>query len=246
MSTLSRRSLLTAAALAPMMNLEAPVTALSTASKPAVFFSPHQDDEILSMGSALVEHVNAGRDTHVVLMGRGDGTVVRTRDMPPLLGYTPTPFHMGSVRDREFRCTVDRLGARAHVGPYEERLPEKGFTVQDCMDLVRAWVARFPGADVKTHSPYGSNPDHRAAGEAVRQLHLNGELPYAPRYYVSPWDRGRMWLPSTRRTIRTMPSGAQHFYRHVDLAQEMWGVGYKSVPRYFDAHAANPSSWWHS
>lgn len=41
-----------------------------------LFFSPHQDDEILSMGSAIIEHVEKS-DTHVILCTDGSKSVIR-------------------------------------------------------------------------------------------------------------------------------------------------------------------------
>lgn len=47
---------------------------VSAAGKVAIFYSPHADDETLSMGMAIAEHVAAGFDVHVVLMSYGENT----------------------------------------------------------------------------------------------------------------------------------------------------------------------------
>lgn len=38
---------------------------------PAIFYTPHQDDEILGMGASISEHVRAGRAVYVVLLTNG-------------------------------------------------------------------------------------------------------------------------------------------------------------------------------
>lgn len=63
---------------------------------PAVFVSPHQDDELLSMGAAIMEHVALGRDVRVLLIGRGNKSAVRTSQaLFELIGYVPTEAEFG-------------------------------------------------------------------------------------------------------------------------------------------------------
>lgn len=44
---------------------------------PAVFLTPHPDDETLSMGAAIAYHVERGRDVHVVSVARGESSGAR-------------------------------------------------------------------------------------------------------------------------------------------------------------------------
>jgi hypothetical protein len=41
---------------------------------PAIFYSPHQDDETISMGASIAEHVRKGRPVYVVLFTNGAGS----------------------------------------------------------------------------------------------------------------------------------------------------------------------------
>lgn len=38
---------------------------------PAIFYTPHQDDESLGMAGAIVEHIEAGRPVFLVLLTDG-------------------------------------------------------------------------------------------------------------------------------------------------------------------------------
>lgn len=38
---------------------------------PAIFYSPHQDDEAIAMGGAIYEHVSVGRPVYLVLLTNG-------------------------------------------------------------------------------------------------------------------------------------------------------------------------------
>ena len=41
-------------------------------STPAIYYSPHQDDETIGMGASIAEQVRLGRPVYVVLLSRGD------------------------------------------------------------------------------------------------------------------------------------------------------------------------------
>jgi LmbE family N-acetylglucosaminyl deacetylase len=43
----------------------------------SLFFSPHQDDELLSMGVDIVNHIQAGDEVHVILCTDGRNSTVR-------------------------------------------------------------------------------------------------------------------------------------------------------------------------
>ncbi|MFI8461567.1 hypothetical protein [Kitasatospora sp. NPDC085464] len=61
----SRRQLLTAGALAGVTVLGTGLGAgkASAAAPPAIFYSPHQDDEALGLAGSILEHKAAGRCT---------------------------------------------------------------------------------------------------------------------------------------------------------------------------------------
>ncbi|MEV7601242.1 PIG-L family deacetylase [Kitasatospora sp. NPDC089797] len=71
---LSRRRLLTAGAMAGATLLGTGLTGgkASAASKPAIFYSPHQDDEALGLAGSILEHKAAGRPVYLVLVTQGE------------------------------------------------------------------------------------------------------------------------------------------------------------------------------
>ncbi|MFE3498497.1 PIG-L deacetylase family protein [Kitasatospora sp. NPDC059160] len=74
---LSRRRVLTAGALAGATLLGTGLSGgrASAASAPAIFYSPHQDDEVLGLAGSILEHKAAGRPVYLVLvtLGENDG-----------------------------------------------------------------------------------------------------------------------------------------------------------------------------
>ncbi|MER7672314.1 PIG-L family deacetylase [Kitasatospora sp. NPDC096128] len=71
---LSRRRLLTAGAMAGATLLGTGLMGgkASAASAPAIFYSPHQDDEALGLAGSILEHKAAGRPVYLVLVTRGE------------------------------------------------------------------------------------------------------------------------------------------------------------------------------
>ena len=178
---------------------------------------PHQDDELLIMGAALRNAIASGRGVQLVLFGLGDGTIVRTRDMPRLLGYEPTGAEIGAVRDREFTACAERLGLSASaVAMAEPRQHEK------------------------------VNRDHATMGRVVRDLWAEGEIALPPRAFVAPWLRASVDEPALEAETAQIGYWEQAPYRFTDIHAGAWGVGLKSVRDYFDAQLSDPTTWSYS
>ncbi|WP_228266503.1 PIG-L deacetylase family protein [Ornithinimicrobium ciconiae] len=188
-----------------------------------VAIAPHQDDEVLSMGPAILEAVSAGMVVTVLLISRGEASIVRSRDLPRKLGFVPSPHHFSALRDREFDGAVRAMGATPVIPPYEERLADSSATPEAVAALIRGHVAR--GTTAWTISAYDGHPDHRACGRAVQALIVDGYLSQAA-YFISPerldlipgdvaLDRVGAGTPITRKH--------QHPYRSRRLARNWWG-----------------------
>lgn len=203
---------------------------------------PHQDDELLIMGPAIRNATSAGRDVRVVLFGLGDGTIVRTRDMPDILGRTPSPEEIGRVRDAEFRRSSQLLGVlEHHVEMARPRQPEKRFTSEASREVMEASLDAHPGSELWTVSEFDANPDHAALGLAARELARAGRLTNErATMFVAPWCRGRFPHPPLHPERAPLGYREQQPYRYTDVDADRWGVGRKSVRSYFRAQLADP------
>lgn len=206
-----------------------------------VAISPHQDDEVLSMGAAILEAVAAGQTVAVLLVSRGEASIVRTRSsrvrtrqLPRRLGFVPSPHHFAALRDREFDGAVRAMGATPIVPPYEDRFADRAATPEAVAGLIRAHVA--PGTPALTISVHDSHPDHRACGRAVQRLVTDGYLSRAA-YFISP---ERLDLVPEGVGLELVGAGTpvtrkhQHPYRRRDIASNWWGIGQRSVKESFD------------
>lgn len=206
-----------------------------------VAISPHQDDEVLSMGAAILEAVAARLSVAVLLVSRGEGSVVRTRTsrlrrrhLPRRLGFVPSPHHFAALRDSEFDGAVRAMGAIPIIPAYEERLPDGAASPEEVARLVRANVA--PGTAVMTLSVHDNHPDHQACGQAVQRLVADGYLSEAA-YFISP---ERLDLVPDGVVLRRAGGGTpvrakhQRPYRVRDPRRNWWGIGELSVKESFD------------
>lgn len=209
---------------------------------PVLVFVPHQDDELLIMGPAIRTAARRGRAVRLVLLGLGDGTFVRTALMPALLGREPGGEEIGRVRDREFRTSSGLLGvADEEVRMAQPRQREKCFSRSTCREVVLAELARLPEAEVWVVSEFDANPDHAALGLAARDLVSSGDLgASAVQAFVAPWCRGTLPHPPLRGERADIGYLEQRPYRYTDVDAGLWGVGYKSVRRHFNAQLDDP------
>ncbi|WP_169448586.1 PIG-L deacetylase family protein [Ornithinimicrobium pekingense] len=199
-----------------------------------VAVAPHQDDEVLTLGPAILAAVAAGRSVTVLLVSRGEGSSVRTRQLPKQLGFVPSLHHFSAMRDREFDGAVRAMGATPLVLPYELRLPDGGATTEAVVDLVGTHVPA--GTEAVTVSWHDDHPDHQACGRAVQQLVRDGHLSRAG-YLISP---ERLELVPDGVVLEKVGTGSpvtrehQESYRRRDIPGNWWAIGVRSVKESFD------------
>ncbi|MGM7702982.1 PIG-L deacetylase family protein [Pseudalkalibacillus sp. Hm43] len=162
-----------------------------TASKPkgvAIFYSPHPDDETLSMGSTIVHYIKQGYDVHVVLLTEGGGSAVKGKINEKLQNEKKAPLtveEFKKARVKEFKLAVSELGAD------EENVHIYGFTdgnlkIDNVNSVMANFDERYPKAQHFAFSYYDPHPDHAATGKALRDLLQSGRVNegmfFVPRY----------------------------------------------------------------
>ncbi len=249
--TLTRRATLlggAASALGAGVAIHGSASSTALPTVPAVFISPHQDDELLSMGAAIMEHVALGRDVRVLLIGRGNKSSVRTsQELYDLIGRVPSESEFAAVRDREFQWSVSNLGAARILPSWSDRLDEKSFTPSAVAAIIRKYLPE--GSDLKTLTKDAGeyHPDHVACHDAVASLYASGWTSLAPRYYALALRKQQ----AIDAGLKVFKEGAstpvtplnQRPYKFENVAQVRWGIGYKSVKSFFDAQSLDPYSY---
>lgn len=210
-----------------------------------VYLSPHQDDEVLTMGASIMQDVADGHTVFVYLACRGDKSVARTNQiLINRLGYTPTVEAFCAARDREFMESVPRLGAVPVMLPQPEREPEREVDVERLIAAVKRAIPG--GADlVCGHAPTDPHEDHAAVGQAALRLRDDGWAS-SVRLHVAFYNKvHHPTPPNPAFSERGIPVTLfqQEPYRRVDVPNGFWGVGYISVSSLFEGQLSDSLSY---
>lgn len=209
------------ASIAMMLSVLAGAPSSNAAPLGDVFFlSPHQDDESLTMGAAIREHVIAGRTVYVILLTDGGASGV----CKTMFGTTEQDrADCVAERDREFWGAVSKMGAIPIIP--SDRMADGTLTAAYTTEIIRKWAAGHPYASFKTMSEYDSlHPDHRAAGRGLYSAYTLGYTNDA-RWYVRREDQGVHAGACTKR--HDLDTALDYYYPRPGDPQS--GIGYKSV-----------------
>lgn len=239
-----------------------------------LFVAAHPDDETLSMGVAIAEHVAAGQDVHVLWLTSGtasgvinqlNGTSVGSwwglPHDPAAEGYQPlTPLSLGLARIAEATAAVRCLatGLPGTLTTHEAGLPDGAVTEADAAAAILSVADAIAPNDpvrIKTHSHLVDNhPDHLAIGAAAKQLKVDdpdrfGDL----RHYVLPpyWTDARLsqvseaWDHPTDAGITRRVRNGIRAYGAWQPEAGAYAIGWHSVPTYFTALDTAPKCMFH-
>ncbi|OWA37846.1 PIG-L domain-containing protein [Saccharibacillus sp. O16] len=232
-----------------------------------LFFIPHQDDEALTFGAAIRNHLNVGDECHVILYTDGSASNVfrqlngETRSSihrkilnPEREGYAPLdPTDLVRCRNDEFLRSCLALGLPVENIHFVQQLRDGTTTVESCESLIRDFTDRYPGARVKTFTDLGGNHiDHANMGRAALKLHREDKIADL-RLYVEPYNlrqakktqRGLEVHKEKPEINREAVVASLREYTKWNPALEQFAIGYHSVRKEIDAAIANPVSYYH-
>lgn len=224
-------------------------------TNPAVFFIPHQDDEILSMGPYILQHVLAARDVQVVLCSDGQNSGARAT-IESQKGIELSVSAFSKARDREFVDALSRLGVPKE-NIHFENVEDGAFTRPVIKAIMRKYIAGYGVGSYKTMSWMDKHIDHFVLGRSLDELNRGGEVPNGDArfcrslsYPTAPtpggsWQRSdaailtnaanayNVWLPDEPLSANDLNSGPRY------------AIGFTSVKSSFDTLLADPKSWVH-
>lgn len=176
----------------PACAMTVPVTTSRTTkptwlpSNTAFFISPHQDDELLSMGADIEAHVKAGRTVAVILMTDGSGSSARSKMCADTVYYCLTVEQFIAARNREFIAGVTALGVKPS-NIFFENLKDGGTNAVLDEQVLTKWAKWFPKASYKGESYRDLNVDHIALGNALRSMKSKGKIIDVRYYQFRPY-----------------------------------------------------------
>ena len=234
--------------------------------KTVLYFCPHQDDELITMGIDICASVQKKFHVHVILCTDGSRSSVRKA----LSNGKSCSFHEGAhtynlsneeftqARDREFTGSCTALGVKAsNVHIPENRQVDGSLSVKDAENLIQHYLSIF-GADVVvcTISPNNGpsqHPDHKALGRAADNLLRKGILKEV-RFFIEPYlfaqirDNPRLIPVDPTITKAAGRAGkaikkAMDSYSYWNPDEHRYAIGYHSVTAVFDNFLKNMESY---
>lgn len=231
-----------------------------------VVYVAHQDDETLWFWMMIAHHVLAGRTVIIVLGTDGStSTIIKSINGETSNGWWggyhypareqyPAPLspqQFAEARDREFVNAGVQLGVRVENVRLEIGTRKSTISVTEAEQLIRRYQAEYPDAGHYTHWWGDTDPNHSAMGTALRNLAL--EEP--DKFFDCRWMVRRTQGPTAPGAVEyvvpsTLKAQVLHMGRCAAQAYSAWGplqnlfaIGYHSVPSEFAAVEQGQSTW---
>lgn len=239
---------------------------LTKPSSTVLYFAPHQDDELLSMGIDIAASVKNGYDVHVIMVTDGSSSNVRLR-----LGnrefceqchtqhvYDLTKEGFTATRDQELFGSCDALGVkRENVHFPDERIVDGNITLEKAKEIIKGFVESIdPECTVCTihpNAPEAHHKDHRTLGLAVVELYKEGVIKHIVTmeepYVAVAIDHA----PGEEPTVFYAPDDiAQQIEKAVasyflwDPDNKRYAVGFHSVPDEMNQLITEKALYYHT
>lgn len=219
---------------------------------PAIYYSPHQDDETIGMGASIAENVRIGKPVCVVLLTNGASMAMLKHLRKTLRNVSMADLCL--YRNNEFLAACQTLGVnRVYISNsgsgFEEAVPQD-VLVGEFKQTMRYMDKIYPNASHRTVSgnsdSYNSNcskhPSHQAAEYAIRDLVAEGVLKDVRLYrvYRYYWSYGNCdKMPDCIKKVNPLDKQRRQEaidqYRYVNKEEDRYGLGYwHSVKALFD------------
>nr|WP_282958552.1 PIG-L family deacetylase [Metabacillus idriensis] len=211
----------------------------NTDGKPtAIFYVPHQDDELLSMGVGILHHLEVGYNVIVVLYTDGQGSSVLNQ-----LKMTPEEF--GEKRDREFRRSTKALGVLSKNIHYLN-IPDSKVTKEDMRKIIMDYENLYPNAVHRAYSYYDLHNDHRVAGEALNELYNEERLNKDVKFYINygKYETKGIEEPYKESYKEELMNGIKAYKTYYPRLGS-YAIGWKSASPLFINLEKNPKSLYH-
>lgn len=234
--------------------------------KTKLYFAPHQDDELLTLGVDICASVLRGDDVHVILCTDGSKSSIRgvlangkaCRRHEGLHTYDLSLPEFIQARDREFTDSCLALGVKPdHIHIPKDRNIDGSLYSSKSQEIIRRYLSLLgEDAVVCTHSPLNGpnqHKDHRTLGQAADSLLKQGVIKQA-KFFIEPYlysyavDMPQKYpgLPVVTEAsdqVKERVKAAVGSYTRWDPENGRYAVGYHSVSTEFNDFLNNPCSY---
>jgi len=237
--------------------------------KTMLYFAPHQDDELLSMGIHICNSVKNRHDVHVILCSDGSKSAVRNtlKNGKACSKHEGTHDYELSVeefiraRDKEFTDSCLALGVkRENIHIPTDRAVDGSVETAHVENLMRRYLESFGNdAVVCTLSPNNGTAqhrDHKAVGFAAEHL-LNQGIVNEAYFFIEPYHIAQIVdnaedIPQDSAILRASQDVEKHIRKAID-AYSYWNpdegrfaCGYHSVTNEFNDFLREKKCYYYS
>ena len=219
-------------------------------SKTVLYFAPHQDDELLTMGIDVANSIELGYNVHVILCANGSKSSVRKT----LNNGKTCNFHnethkydlnigdFVSARDREFVESCVSLGVPlSNIHIYPKRLADKELTVKTAENIICHYLNLFSSKNTRVCTIWHKNGkeqhiDHKTLGHAVYNLYKFYKLRDV-RFFKETYCDSKTKFNEVKapKSIEIKINNAIGAYSKWGPENGRYAIGYHSVRKEFDS-----------
>ncbi|HKJ31775.1 MAG TPA: PIG-L family deacetylase [Balneolales bacterium] len=220
---------------------------------PAIFYIPHQDDELLQMGVSILNHIEHNNEVHLVLCTDGATSYAKR----VLNGTSHCTWH--KTKHRFNLSDEDFVRARNHefvwsamcmkVKPeniHFRQYKDGSLSVEAARKLITEFEQLYPEARHKTMTYTDPHQDHAMLGEALYQLYAEKYVRDA-RFYIDTMqmDLVEGFYEPLKKEFLPFLRSANNVYKSFVPNNNLFAVGYHSVPDWFNKQYKKPRSKYH-
>ena len=234
--------------------------------KTVLYFAPHQDDELLSMGVDIATNVAKKQNVHVILCSDGSKSSVRKRlgdgkscdKHPGDHIYEITEEEFTAARDKEFWDSCAALGVPQNcVHIAQNRGVDGSVTTQTVASIMRHFLKRF-GSDaivctISKNNGDKQHCDHKTLGHTAQYLFNKGEIKelrlFIEPYHLDAVEENPRLVPVEPTVIKADGKIAEKIEKAIG-AYSLWependrfAVGCHSVSKEFAAYLKDKSNY---
>lgn len=235
--------------------------------KTMLYFAPHQDDELLTMGIDISTSISKKQDVHVILCTDGSKSNVRKtlnngKTCPKhedAHTYDLSPEEFTQARDREFLGSCAALGVpSSNVHILENRYIDGSLSVENAETVIKHFLSVY-GEDsvvctISSNNGPAQHRDHKALGKAAENL-LNKKIIRELKLFIEPYHAEKLIhnprLLSIYPTIEKASADIQEkikkaiaSYSYWNPAEQRYAVGYHSVTTEFNDFLKEMNSYY--
>lgn len=222
---------------------------INNEEKTSIFYSPHADDEVLSLGPSILYHKDKGHKIVVVLLSEGKASSAYEKLNDQLNEKelsTISRDEFANARVKEFKKSVEALGVKEE-DIFIYQLPDGDIQKDSVKKIMKEMNERYPSVTNHVMSYRDPHQDHAATGVALKEL-MEEDSEFSGLFYIPVQEHKNIESEGSFKVPDHLIEDFENSlnaYRIWDPEDGYYSIGYSSVSPYFDLAEQGMMSKWH-